>query len=726
MAETDSRQQNQAFLQQLERQRLQKPCLRNIDLRGKVAGECQAYQIGNRTHYLDDRNYLLLKTLLERSNNQFTVAVYEAWQKALQLLMQQDAATADTEQKPILYRDSQHYQWLDFDNRIERREPRFNITIPAVIDADELRYHASTINISASAMRLSMRRVQHLQTEQNILISLPTLQLDAPADLLTEMSYRIIALEHTAQHTVAIVQRQREDDLARSQWFDNWLAERQQLSHTDLDSELFNLAHEYYLRLFCQHFSGPLFWCNAALDKVLFVHSSPAADTALAPWHQHNLLNQLPLTALANGQSLVVGITENGQLYYGDADKRTDIEVIVQLTNLQNLYLLRAKPINFVSEQVEAQLAPLTQRQPDIAGYLSDTIQQCEQMVTMTDITPVIVANTSSKDTTEASRQTNTVAPEMPEAQRLTLYINRQTERYEIHTPIVLHHQQQQAMTLTTNELSDGGLSVKLPVEQPLSTGSRVTVDFVRWQQQSKLKLTDIPYEVRSHQYWQGATLLGLRRLTENCPAPVNQFFEQVLAENKPTLAVRSDDLQLSLSSRLFAGQLSQQLPDILLFFALDTANNRILQSVAATANNAARQHDLLWQSLAAMTGRLTQPLKLPISDLQTSVSFGIYAFRRNAGADWQINSDLSFDDNTSKQLFIRRALTAAEQRFFSCHLQPIKTSDGAGAADLQQQLMQLRRHNSHKVKQIRDTLNSLFAIGQLTDVTEIIASQYR
>jgi len=721
MAETDSRQQNQAFLQQLERQRLQKPCLRNIDLRGKVAGECQAYQIGARTHYLDDRSYLLLKTLLERSNNQFTVAVYEAWQKALQLLMQQDAAPVNIEQKPILYRDSQHYQWLDFDSRIERHEPRFNITTPAVIDADELRYHASTTNISASAMRLNMRRVQHLQTAQNIFISLPTLQLDAPADLLTEMPFRVIALEHTAQHSVAIVQRQREDDLALSQWFDNWLAERQQLSHTDLDSELFNLAHEYYLRLFCQHFSSPLFWCSAALDNVLFVHSSAAADTALAPWQQHHLLNQLPLAALASSNVLLLGVSDSGQLDY--ADNRTDSENLLKQPHLQNIYLLRAQPITFDNEKVQAQLSPLTQRQPDIAGHLSDTIQQCRQLVTLTDITTVFVTNTASKDTVEASSQPNDTEIEIPEAQHLTLCINRQAERYDIHTPIVLHHQQ--ALKLTTNELSDGGLSVKLPADQPLSTGSRVTIDFVRWQQQSKLKLTGIPYEVRSQQYWQGENLLGLRRLTENCPTAVNQFFKQVLADNKPTLAVRSDDLQLSLTSRLFAGQLSQHLPDIALFFGLDAANNRILQAVAATASNNARQHDSLWQSLATMAGRLSQPLKLPINDLQTSVRFGIYAFRRHTDADWQISSDLSFEDAVSKQLFIQRALTAAERHFFNCHLQPIQSNDGAAAADLHQQLTQLRRHNNHKVKQIRETLNSLFAIGQLTDVTDIIASQY-
>lgn len=724
MAETDSRQQNQAFLQQLERQRLQKPCLRNIDLRGKVAGECQAYQIGQRTHYLDDRSYLLLKTLLERSNNQFTVAVYEALQKALQLLTQQDTATAEAEQKPILYRDSQQYQLLAFDSRIERREPRFNITTPALIDAGELRYHASTINISASALRLSMRRAQHLQTGQHILVSLPDLQQNAPADLLSEMPYRILSLEHTAQHTVAIVQRQREDNLAISQWFGEWLAARQQLSNTDLDSVLFNLAREYYLRLFCQHFSGPLLWCSAALDKLLFVHSSPAADSVLAPLQRQNLPGQLPLSGLLPGPDSLLGITDTGKFQWARVDQTADIQHLLQQTSLQKVYLLRRQAITFDAEQVQMQLLPLTQRQPDIASQLTEHILQCRQLVTLTDITSVCQITTVSAASTASPVNDSEAAPASLPVQRLSLYINRQAERYEIHTPIVLHHHQQ-ALTLTTDELSDGGLSVRLPAKQQLAPGSRVTVDFIRWQQQSKLKLTGIPYEVRSQQYWQGTNLLGLRRLTENCPAPVNQFFAQVLADNKPTLAVRSDDLQLSLSSRLFAEQISHQLQDILLFFGLDAANNRILQAVAATDNNAAHQQDSLWLALASMAGRLTQTLKLPVNDMQTGTGFGIYAFRRDRNADWQISSDLSFDDKASQQRFIRRALAATEKYFFNCYLQPIKTGHEATAADLQQQLSQLRRHNSHKVKHIRETLNSLFAVAQLTDVTDIVVSQY-
>ena len=89
MATESSKAQNQAFLAQLERQRLQKPCQRIIDLRGKVTGECQPYEFGDVTHYLDDRSYLILKQLVERMGGHYTVGVYEALMQAIRQFQQQ-------------------------------------------------------------------------------------------------------------------------------------------------------------------------------------------------------------------------------------------------------------------------------------------------------------------------------------------------------------------------------------------------------------------------------------------------------------------------------------------------------------------------------------------------------------------------------------------------------------------------------------------------------------
>ena len=89
MATENSKAQNQAFLAQLERQRLQKPCQRIIDLRGKVTGECQPYEFGGINHYLDDRSYLILKQLVDRMGGHYTVGVYEALMQAVRQFQQQ-------------------------------------------------------------------------------------------------------------------------------------------------------------------------------------------------------------------------------------------------------------------------------------------------------------------------------------------------------------------------------------------------------------------------------------------------------------------------------------------------------------------------------------------------------------------------------------------------------------------------------------------------------------
>lgn len=723
MADADSRQQNQAFLQQMERQRLQKPCIRVIDLRGKVIGECQAYQIGQQTHYLDDRSYLLLKTLLERSDNKFTVGVFEAWQKARELLDKQTTTSEAQAPKPILLRDADRYQKIDFSQTISRRELRLNIATNVLVDVDELRYHATTIDMSVSGMRISMRPTQYLQKDQHVLISLPQLQENAPENLLTELTYQITSLQHTPQQTIAIIQRQCSDDIQLNDWLTQWLHDQQSLSVVNLDSELLNIANEYYLRLFCQYFTSPLFWAEQSLSNILFTHSSEPAESVLNSLEKAQVLNKLPIQALQAAQAVLIQISQDDTLSWADTNNAVQIQQLSSHKAAKKQYLLRKQTITFSAEQVSQTLEPLAARQTDLALSLAEKLQQCQHLLTLTDISAGNHDFVKSDEISEHKNASET-SISLPEAQRLNLYITRSTERYEIHTPIQLHINQQQ-LSLVTNELSAGGLSVRVPASQSVTTGSRVTVDFTRWQQQSKLKLTQVPYEVRSQQHWQGMTLLGLRRLVESCPSSINTFFEQILAENKPTLGVRNDDLALQLSSRLFANQLRDNLADVLLFFGLDTDNNRILQAVASTANNNANAHQSLWQAISYATGRLTQPLKLPISDLQTGLQFGLYAFRRTKESEWQISSDLMFEDMASKQFFINRAMNSAEYRFYNCQLQPIKPSTWPAAADLQQQLTQLRRHNNHKVKQIRETLSSLFAIAQLTDITQVLVNQF-
>lgn len=66
------------FLARMEARRLAQRCDINIDLRGRVAGECKRYTHMTQVHYLDDASYKSFRDGLQRYGGKFTVATYEA------------------------------------------------------------------------------------------------------------------------------------------------------------------------------------------------------------------------------------------------------------------------------------------------------------------------------------------------------------------------------------------------------------------------------------------------------------------------------------------------------------------------------------------------------------------------------------------------------------------------------------------------------------------------
>ncbi|MCB2427749.1 PilZ domain-containing protein, partial [Methylophaga pinxianii] len=157
MATESSKVKNQAFLAQLERQRLQKPCQRIIDLRGKVSGECQPYQFGEITHYLDDRSYLILKQLVERMGGQYTVGAYEALIQAVRQFQQQaqQQLSPPIEDKSVLL--------LRLDKPIRRQAQRVLLTLPVTVHNADISYHAMTLDVSIDAIRVSMKHASALK-----------------------------------------------------------------------------------------------------------------------------------------------------------------------------------------------------------------------------------------------------------------------------------------------------------------------------------------------------------------------------------------------------------------------------------------------------------------------------------------------------------------------------------------------------------------------------------
>lgn len=214
MAElSDRKQQNQAFLQELERQRLNKDCLRIIDLRGKVAGECLAYQFGNRTHYLDDRAYLLAKQLMSRFDGRYTVGVYEALFQALKQLDQSQQAEQD---------DRQPLPLIALDQPLQRAEAHIVFSTALELRLDDVLYHGYSIDLSLNAIRVSLKRTFSLQREDDVAVSFADLHQQYALPLLQDVRYQITKPEQDDTHTTVVMRRESQADDAFAKWFKQW------------------------------------------------------------------------------------------------------------------------------------------------------------------------------------------------------------------------------------------------------------------------------------------------------------------------------------------------------------------------------------------------------------------------------------------------------------------------------------------------------------------------
>lgn len=78
------------------------------------------------------------------------------------------------------------------------------------------------------------------------------------------------------------------------------------------------------------------------------------------------------------------------------------------------------------------------------------------------------------------------------------------------------------------------------------------------------------------------------------------------------------------------------------------------------------------------------------------------------------------------KSLVINQALQAQQYAFYHCTLTPIKSAFVEQEGDLNQSILEFRTRSPHKVKQVREVLHSLFAAGELIDITDILKAKYQ
>jgi hypothetical protein len=225
-------------------------------------------------------------------------------------------------------------------------------------------------------------------------------------------------------------------------------------------------------------------------------------------------------------------------------------------------------------------------------------------------------------------------------------------------------------------------------------------------------------------QYWEGVTSLGLERNVMACGEKLNQFFITSIADNRDQLATDHQDSFVTQESKILAITATKTMTNIPFFLGLNDDKKRAIQSVANTERNHAQPLSSLWPALSTLAAEMSEWLKITLDNMNPITDFGLYCYVDNR-QQWQLSTDHHFMTAGQKTLFIHRALLAEHHYFFHCDLTAVK-SLLEREVDLDRNLSRLRHHNPHNVKQIREIIQSLFSVGDLTDITPIIEAVYR
>jgi len=730
MAE-ESTSRNQQFLQKFERQRLKKTCNRIIDLRGKVAGECQAYTFGGKTHYLDDRAYLLAKQLLDYFNGQYTFGVYEGVLKTLKSLSA--AEKADKSQALVRGKKSDIEQ-LSFDRDLQRKEPRIIYATPVEIRLADVLYHGTTINITSSAIQVSLKRCYTLDKGDELSITFPELAINEKAALVEKIPYTIFKIDHDELRTQLILVRNRHDNDELTQWLDGWSQDHNSGEHLDLDNELSNLTTHYYLRLYYHTLHSALFWLNH-LDNQNPIKSfqmNQVAGTALQ--HDGGLdLSFLPFDQIISEKCdflLLRLMQEDSSKHY--LVRREDQQQLAKLLNWHSqqtssqLFLIQTKDSSVIADNFEQEITHVSHVDPESAQLLTQRLNAISHIACVTNISSSCQHLAQATHLDEPASSNEHWQGIIPEPTEFRHHIQRDKQRFVIRTNIQLHSPQINGpLTLITSDVSDSGLSISLPDDHDLKIGSRVTIDFVRWQTQTnKVDLTQLPYFVRNKKYSSGNAYYGLERDVYSSNMSINRFFTTTIDNNKEQLVENNADVLISQETKILSSTLAQQLTTTSFYLAIEDDKYRHIQAVSTPKSDSV-QDAQLWQEMQKHVLAMSELLNEVSDKTGSSPSFGLYCYQDKQGI-WRIQADYALSTPAQKSLFINQALHYEKHAFYHCTLSPIETDVIDQEGDLNQTLLQLRPHHPHKVKQIRETLHSIFAVGELIDITDIIKANYQ
>ncbi|MCY7295912.1 PilZ domain-containing protein [Alteromonas sp. a30] len=587
------------FLIKMELKRLARPCVRVIDLRGRVAGECEIFEYDNITHFLDETAREVFEKEV-RIYGEYTLGVYEAvttTENNFRVMQRKKEETDKTQTaQPEVVKDKVAATEEDentnpyivpahsFAHQPQRSEERMNFAVAIELFSEfNQSTHGVTIDLSVNGLQFKTDLKTPFKIGEDFNVFFRGLEKEYALDKRNGIPYQVVKIETSNKEQRIGLKRIVTDKTAYFTTFlEQFIRGNKRRYKVNIDNTLQAIRSKTYEQYYIPNFTSiPVYIGNIkGVYSPRFVLTNDCNKSSIYYWANEH--NELLLGYLLNPKRLTHAISKgiNEFYVYVFNNISNDKVFFYSLSNVEvdSSNALMKVFQGFASKKVSWRMYKVQLTQVDInqsyrplslPNDIGDNVRKENQpppprlLARLKNVSHLALVTEVSDDTSIHAYQRQPAAKShLPLIKKLVhtrtqvhpkidlfrfKYQNLRVEnRFQLRTPVIIEHLGS-TMKGITDDVSTGGLRIELEEAFNGQAFSIINAAFPKLQgMTSKYKLQDLPYEVRNVS--KDGKVLNLKTFKEesNAKTPIaSLFFSELIKSNRSKLKMDQDEEEM-------------------------------------------------------------------------------------------------------------------------------------------------------------------------------------
>lgn len=767
------------FLLKMELKRLARPCIRIIDLRDKVDGECRLYQHDGRDHYLDDIAIEIFEQQV-RLFGEYTLGVYEAVHRTennLKLMRAEAESKAEREVDPDPP-EKPHERFVtptaDFLAYPKRDDERMNYAVALELFTEHNNsVLATSIDVSRSGMRVKLSSDHLFKPNEKLSVYFRGMEAEYALDKKHGIHYQIVEIERVQREQRLRLQRLEEDNNPPfDEFLDKFIHGNKRRYKVNMDNTVEAIKSKT-----CEQFYTPRFPSLPVFVELInetytprYAMANDANRDILQYWTDENdkqrigfLCNQQRLLAMANKTNIekelfvyVFTHVKDNKVYFYSAS----IDELQQHHELQSIFLgfgsrkvsWRVFKLQMTDMHPEQAYSPLS-----IPDSVSDSVKRQNNpptprlMARLKNLTNIVLVTDVTSDMGQQCYEKHQI--KRSELIKLKLFghprnrppIDIKVFRFKyLEQRLESRYQLRSKVTLSIDDIdlegvsedaSIQGLRIELDKFFHGSINNRVTIAFPHLQKiTKKYKLKGLQYRVINISA--DGNVLHLKVINEEGNI-AKQFFEDLIQNNKNRLKTYPDEEAIPGIGHALRCIYAKNIANIAFF--IRKQNGQFLPDTVVNHGQSSR--------IATLGQQFAEPNQFNLEFLYRD-RIKDYIFIHNAlkqlrieknplirelfiafnPAEAEISDAIKprfseqFLDHEDRLTFIKNAIR--DGQFIAIHVY-LSLTGRPDLEMLQSEINYVSVYAIHKAKELEEQLWNITAIGNLIDVTDEVMHRY-